>query len=161
MSRCWYPIWSVQSPSLQISLLPIILPKCELMGANSRTSVLFLPLQEEIGKSNWWFYAHYFSTFVDAPKIAKKSGFILYCDFWFLWERGADLFWSIRGSEPLMCETIDIILFIQNWSRKSPDERSRLAFNPRQMWMPSWKWVVKLSTLFEIFARKNVDKKMV
>jgi hypothetical protein len=29
-----------------------ILPKCELMGANSRTSVLFLPPQEEIEKSN-------------------------------------------------------------------------------------------------------------
>ncbi len=30
----------------------IILPKCELMGANSRTTVLFLPPQEEIEKSN-------------------------------------------------------------------------------------------------------------
>jgi hypothetical protein len=68
----------------------IILPKCELIGANSRASVLFLPPQEEIEKSNWWFYADYFSTFFDAPKIAKKSGFILYCEFWFLWERGAE-----------------------------------------------------------------------
>jgi len=25
-----------------------------------------------------------------------------------------NLFWSLRESEPLMCETIDIILFIQN-----------------------------------------------
>ncbi len=135
-----------------------ILPKCELMGANSRTSVLFLPPQEEIEKSSWWFYAHEFSTSFDAPKMAKKSRFILYYDFLFLCERGAKLFWSLREFEPLMYETIDIILFIQNWW-KSTDKRSRLAFNLRRMWTPSWKWVVKFSTLSEIVAKKNIDKK--
>jgi hypothetical protein len=87
-----------------------ILPTCELMGANSRTSVLFLPPQEEIEKSNWCFYAHDFSTFFDAPKIAKKSGFILYYDFWFLCERGVESLFGHLGSLSHWCVK-QLILF--------------------------------------------------